>query len=948
MDWDVRYNGSSIKEKVNSCTITKSIDSFCREVNIDLIDTSLYGSINWTRIPEDALIEVSVYVDAWHTLGRFFVERPTYSADPDSKGMRGLWGRSKTAILSEPFAKTITKTWTAQTDIFSICEEVISGSGIVFSRAKCGIPNFTVFPLTYSADKLYPIDVITELAEICGCVVMTSNEDDIFITPFNYNPYTADFTITDSTIKEYSEEMVFPDFKNRVLIASDNSADGYDLQILADTECLNVGETTRVQLYAKVTDDNGVGINDVPIQWSTTSGLVLLDYASSMTGTMTVVEEVQANGFYSFDLKFVPETITSVVMKNPGYGESNNYADSGYSIDGNSVVLGEMLKYCDQTLIVTYQTSGIATNTMRAGNYYGDDTVIAAVGGARATVDVYIGNPCKCTGSDGDGEDVGYGITLLALPKNICSNGGALNAVCPCPVEPGCISQLLVAVDEYGPVKDGRVVTWSEITTGTKCLRFEYERGYLGIVNVEDIEATILEIQPNYIVCSTPFYFMGLTGEWQPTQVAPRQSLGTAWSVDGKSFRLTKKDGMVVGTKVLVAGPIWGAQIMDATGVYVGKATVKASVQGRKEEPMEATVDVYVGVTDPSDPNKPYDPNDPNKPKPSPDPTDPNNKFNGKTSVFCQDSATGARTPCKPGEKCCPDANNSVACRAPDQCKEGSLPCTTSDCSGSPNEACMEGRFAKGLENKCTCEDLCNQEFNRLWTTQSYDNNSYKPVSTIVSNTYGYPAGTPDYWAKFEEQKKAAIDKCRAECDQCQDAPEVILNGPDTVTKPGSFMFTASIGTAPFAYSVSGTGATVDAATGLVTLSAVACGSITVTVTDACGKTASMTARITNSGSWSAPVYVECGGQGGKWVDGKFCEFQSGNECNLSVPDEINGTTWTSYGYVSACCDVGRTEIGTPCTGEILDCIKTNFCGPDTTGRTHTFTVGKYVKTWQC
>lgn len=75
------------------------------------------------------------------------------------------------------------------------------------------------------------------------------------------------------------------------------------------------------------------------------------------------------------------------------------------------------------------------------------------------------------------------------------------------------------------------------------------------------------------------------------------------------------------------------------------------------------------------------------------------------------------------------------------------------------------------------------------------------------------------------------------------------LSGSDAVTKPGGYQYAMVDPVGPVEWSVSGTGASIDQ-TGYVTLEASACGAITVTGIDACGREASADVRVTNAGQW--------------------------------------------------------------------------------------------------
>lgn len=85
---------------------------------------------------------------------------------------------------------------------------------------------------------------------------------------------------------------------------------------------------------------------------------------------------------------------------------------------------------------------------------------------------------------------------------------------------------------------------------------------------------------------------------------------------------------------------------------------------------------------------------------------------------------------------------------------------------------------------------------------------------------------------------------------------DLSIQGPVSIRRqpepPGTrpeYPYTASGGVLPYAWTIS-SGATIDRATGLVTLSSGACGTVTITVTDSCGMTKSKTVRIEDAGRW--------------------------------------------------------------------------------------------------
>jgi len=87
-----------------------------------------------------------------------------------------------------------------------------------------------------------------------------------------------------------------------------------------------------------------------------------------------------------------------------------------------------------------------------------------------------------------------------------------------------------------------------------------------------------------------------------------------------------------------------------------------------------------------------------------------------------------------------------------------------------------------------------------------------------------------------------------------------VITGPDEAWRPdathpapqyANFQASSPCCGQGFTWTITGTDVSIDASTGVVTVSANACGSFTVTATDACGYSAGKGARVANAGHWS-------------------------------------------------------------------------------------------------
>jgi hypothetical protein len=227
---------------------------------------------------------------------------------------------------------------------------------------------------------------------------------------------------------------------------------------------------------------------------------------------------------------------------------------------------------------------------------------------------------------------------------------------------------------------------------------------------------------------------------------------------------------------------------------------------------------------------------------------------------------------CAEGQSCC-DKGGKKGCFPASECGGGSEVCFATDCTGNPTPECLQARFSETLKRPdCSCEETCGNEFNKLGTTQGYDGASMRPVSQIVTEDHGLTEGSPAYWEKFEELHQEALTDCRKQCGDCETAEPLSLSGPPSVTKPGSYQYSATGGLGDKTWSVSGTGATIDES-GMVSLSEEACGSFTVSVTDKCGRTASSACMVSNNGHWVSQGRSCSAWDGDNWMG----SCQSGN-----------------------------------------------------------------------
>jgi hypothetical protein len=384
--WKIELNGVDISDHVSGFSITASLDNFCREMSLDIADPILYASLDFTQISEAPEIEIFTKTGStFVSQGQFFIERPAITSTTQTEIMQGIWGRSITALLTEPFAPKVTKAWETQTTFFGICEEMCALVGLDFDSAYSDIDDFVIFPYTYEADGLYPADVITELATLAGAIATTDAAGHICIKQIVYSPSVADFTITDAQISEISERQEWPVFANRLRITPTGNLASYSIDLTIPDQCLHADATSKTKMFAQVRDPEGEPVNGIVVNWRHDSITASLAYESSNTQEILIQNErQQATGYRSLKTD-IPASSIDGVWAYTDPGKATNLAAGGYTIDGNTITLTDKLAYCDQSLVVSYRAAGMAVNWLTAGPAADDVTVTGDVEGQRAS-----------------------------------------------------------------------------------------------------------------------------------------------------------------------------------------------------------------------------------------------------------------------------------------------------------------------------------------------------------------------------------------------------------------------------------------------------------------------------------------------------------------------------------------------------------------------------------
>jgi len=852
--WKIERNGQDISDKVAGFVVSCSLESFCREMTLDIADPDLYADFDLQQIPEEPEIEIFTKAGGdWVSQGRFFVERPALASQVESGLMQGVWGRSETAKLAEPFARKVTKSWDTKTTFFGICQEMCEAAGLAWNPAYSEIEDFVVFPYTYKAEGVYPIDVLSDLAALAGGVVTTDRQGHVRVSRVEYAPGTEDATVTDADIAEIEERPEWPSFGNRVRISPTGAAANYSVSLSVEDRCLRADGVGRAKVYAQVRDPDGAPVNDAVVAWSHDGSGAQLEAEESNTSRVLFVETQKALDFYRVSVRFPPAAVVGIWAYSDAR-RSKNLAAAGCETEGTAIVLAERLKYCDQTLVVAYEADGVAQNALRAGAEPEDVTITANVSGQQDRGTVYIENPCACPPT----------INLLASPTRI---------------EPGQKAGLLVYVEEGGAPSLGRMVFMAE-TSRQKRGVLSWTKARLGYVAVNNEKTLARNEIAGITQCGLSMMPESVNGVYLTDDDGSPIGLDLYDSHDGKTVYLSGE--LPTGTPLVVSYTAKGAALNHFTGQDLGEAMLTAYILTTREAGAEATTTVWVQ-----------------------DNSQPTSAYPGGWSMGLGDGDDGGI-----------GGDEEEFDRQEEQ--EPEDPCLPESVAHDPSEANLAARFEKALENDCDCSQICHKEFDVYGTTQGYDNASGRTISQIVVEDYGFPEGSAAYWEKYEELRSLAIGECVEDCGLCAEAEPLLWSedNPETMGSKDEVTIRVTGGVPPYTWSVGGSGFSVGATvtegqTNILFSSDTACGSAEVTVTDACDKTVTGVVRCTTGfwalieekGSYHGPAEYdeEC-------VIGRFKYFD--DVCCAAPPPQYtcDEGPWPRHCFIDPGCSISATE----------------------------------------
>ena len=985
LDWDILLDGVSVKGQIVQFEVRASTGGYARELTLTAADPAFYDQFQFNALPQ-LRVEVKIKEDAtWFSLGKFYVEQPGILAAPDGYSGQGLWGRSETAKAGPPFAPKVSKSWDTDTTAQAIMVEMASLVGLSLNFQ---MDDYTVFTGSYVVDGAYPIEVVTELAEFAGGTVGCTADGVLVARSDLFHPVAADHTVTDLDIADITESVEYPEFGNRIRISADGSDSGYAVNVEAqdDSDCLPADGESTGTLLAFVTDRNGPVSDNTMVHWAADGG-VYLEQDYTPTGPYLISNTVHRADNYNEVTVDYPVSEVIGIWAYSDRQNKNNFWDesqSGCTFEDNTIRVHYPFTYCDQTLVVTYVTSGCAVNIVTAGDTAKDVKVTADVGGAQGTIDVKLGNTCACGSS-------------LNVKKNTDSD------ICI-----GNEAHILIWAEinnspAIGSIANISLTGCGSLSSKKKILQYadiKNEIGYVfnSINNVSQVTCSITPYGPPkvYIKDSLKTFNLYSRRNGKTIDLSKQLDTGTEVWIDYKAA-----GAVVIAWQTDTSGAECEAEvsvkIADGTeaGLYetVTLYAIDCSEQitipddsdySGDDDPIAFSLDGGLGGIDPSgglsgdgdgdgipnssDPDVDGDgiPNAsdpdvdgdgvPNASDPDvdgdgiPNASDPDDDGDGipdgddptPTGPESTDGDTGHLSSCDVMIlNRVINIENAIG-EEKDKWRFGVG--TSFDCQQCAPEEYSEDDYG------CPCSDLCESELHTKGNTYDYN----KTIHETVIETYA--EGSPEYYEAYEQLKQENLAECEQKCEEarqesCSQVGIIKLEpntdaNPETIAQSSSAIISFLGGERTVSASISGSGFWLDADHSLTSTEnsdkqiqiytdETACGSGELTVSDKCSS-ASYSIRCTD-GEW---VVTGTGESTWNWIYGSMYTWTdtspyiyasatkrfSFENSNLPLIDKIDGAvTWNG----SSC---GLPPIS-PCS--VWE--NANFCAN-----------GFYCEEWEC
>jgi len=756
LEWDVKLDSVSIRDEISTFNIRESKGSYVRELTLVSVDPDFYNQFAYTDIPS-ATVEVLTKVDAaWVSQGSFFVEKPVMIANEDGTTSPGVWGRSESAKAGPPFAQKVSRYWETDTTFTNILTQMGVIADITITSE---VNNYNIIANTYVVDNLYPIDVINELADFIGAYVACTNDGNLVIKQDTYHPLVAVHTLTDDDIADVSENQELPDFGNRIRISAlGGVGSGYSITIEAvdDSDCLPADGASTGTLLAFVNDaENNPAPNNTMVSWETETGVTLEQAVTATQNYLLVGKKHTADNFYEVTVDYPIESVVGIWAYSDS-GNLENFWDEEFgSVSGNTITVHSPFAFCDQSLRITYVTSGCAVNRVTAGTVALDVTISADVEGARDEIEIKLGNTCAC----------GSSLNIKANPPDdVCL---------------GNLGHLLVWATVSKIPATGQDVK-IRITKGCGVLSSENKK----LKNVEiRNEATYAEnVISGTTQCESEIDISSAQVPRVYAESDTSKSNDLYASHDGRTIDLDTS--LETGTKLLINYHAEGATLVSWRTLGEEKdcdAEITVSMSDGTEAGLLSEITLHArdcSLAEIPDYNEDYDEYDPEY-----------SDYGDDDSGGFEDSGNDWTI----GDPSAPGGGGADPCLAPVMNRILNADNATNDAerdgyrfgTQSP-EDCPESGFP------CPCSELCDSEVREKGNTYDKEVTIHQEVLDA-----GHEEGTPEYTESFNTIMNENIAQCAQDCEDnrlltCGDCDTVV--GPATLSPGSSAEYTCSNG----------------------------------------------------------------------------------------------------------------------------------------------------------
>ena len=183
--YNIYFDGEDVTDKIQDCKISYSRDNYCGQIDITWKDWTIFPQLDCSDLTTNYRMErFSVYINDVF-FGNFYNEKRDVSVNFTDTSPTS-WGRTRTALLSPPYATPITpliKSWNEDEMASSICTYLAGLYGITL---QWNILDFNVRAGKFVMNGEYPIDGIRRLAASVGGILTTSRFSPVLIATYKW------------------------------------------------------------------------------------------------------------------------------------------------------------------------------------------------------------------------------------------------------------------------------------------------------------------------------------------------------------------------------------------------------------------------------------------------------------------------------------------------------------------------------------------------------------------------------------------------------------------------------------------------------------------------------------------------------------------------------------------------------------------------------------------